>query len=398
MVAEIKIKDDIRGICYENGKLYMVTLYINAIITYDLQTKKIGVLGYGYPKNNVFEKILKCGDKLYLFPALGDGIYYYDMKNRKYQSLILFDSIKDNVVFSNRTFFQVFEYEQLIYAVCRHPNVIICIDPLNDAVQVYHLSEKLLKSNPMIIEHFPVCICDKKLVYAYSSNIEIEFSLTDKEFKIVHLTEEEDGHKTEYNYIVYGMLLSDSGDRWLFNLYGDLFRIVDNKKVRVEIPDELAGAYDDGSNAEQYKINQVILIKDKIYFIPQFDNRILIYDLCTNEFVWCENHLAHWEENRRRITYIVWAQMNANSYLLYHYNNSAIYVWNIEEGFTDKIELKLSVEEIINNAVFNEYALQYFSQEDDLEAYLAYINRVAKKKNSVEEGYCGEKIYKSVEE
>ena len=65
--AEIAIKDEIRGMCYENGKLYMTIPYIHAIITYDLQTRQIKALGYYNPGKNVFEKILKFRDKIYLF-------------------------------------------------------------------------------------------------------------------------------------------------------------------------------------------------------------------------------------------------------------------------------------------------------------------------------------------
>ncbi len=393
--AEIAIKDEIRGMCYENGKLYMTIPYIHAIITYDLQTRQIKALGYYNPGKNVFEKILKFRDKIYLFPANGIGIYYYDLIKKEYKELFDFDSVKSGADFTNRKFFEVFEYKQLIYAVCRYPNAVICINPFDDVVQVHCLPEKLLVNNPMVIEHFPVYICENKFIYAYSSTMVIEFSLVEEKFKIVYL--EEDDCNTEYEYMVYGMILNDSGDTWLYNLYGDLFRIINNRKVRVAIPEELVGAYDDGYAEQQYRINQVLSIKDKLCFVSQFDHRILLYDIRTNVFTWHENPYADWEEGRRKLAYIVCAKMDANSYLFYHYNNSAIYVWNVLEGFTDKLELKMLVEEIKNNTVFNEYALQYFSREDDLEFYLAYISRAGKNKETAEEKYCGEKIYQSMD-
>lgn len=396
--AEITIKDDIRGIYYENGKLYMTIPCIHSIVTYDFETKKVQTLRGKYPPNNVFEKILKYGDKIYLFPANGSDIYYYDMKKKKYKNLFLLDFVKDDVDFSNRKFFEVVVIGRFIYAVCRNPNAVICINALDDAIQVYYLTEELLEGNPAIIEHFPICIYDKKLIYAYSSDLEIDFSLTNKEFNFVYLTQEKDDCKAEHTYIVYGMLINEFGDKWLYNLYGDLFRVVNNKKIRVEIPAELVGIYSDGFNAEQYKINQVLLIKDKLYFIPQSDHKILIYDIQANVFTWCENPYADWKEGRRKLAYTLCAKIDSISYLLYHYNNSAIYVWNIEEGFTDKFELKLSVEEVIRNEAFNEYILHYFLRQDDLDAYLVYISGMAKKRISGKEKCCGKKIYQKIEE
>ena len=82
--------DDIRGLVYEDEKLYMISTYAKGIVIYDFKTGKMETMGY-FPQDvramAAFERMIKCGSKIYLFPCLEDRIYCYDLQTREYTRL-----------------------------------------------------------------------------------------------------------------------------------------------------------------------------------------------------------------------------------------------------------------------------------------------------------------------
>ena len=97
---EIRIKD-IFGLTYDDGKMYIIPLYLPVVLVYDFLMKRTEKL-CDYPKDKMdnvaaFEKIIKCGSKIYLFPCQEYDVYCYDMETGKYTKLLALDSIEKNL-------------------------------------------------------------------------------------------------------------------------------------------------------------------------------------------------------------------------------------------------------------------------------------------------------------
>ena len=85
--------------------------------------------------------------------------------------------------------------------------------------------------------------------------------------------------------------------------------------------------------------------------------------------------------------------MEENSFLLFHYNESKICIWDVDQGVTDEIEVKIGMDEIAGDDYLYECWGKNLSKMDDLETYLFYIKYMKSKKIENNEDSCGEKIY-----
>lgn len=393
----IRIKD-IVGMTYDKGKMYITPTYIPVIVVYDFSTKKTEKL-CDYPKEmmsqfSAFEKIIKCGSKIYLFPCMSDKIYCYDICTEKYKELLALDSIEKNL--PKRKCFDVLKHEQYIYAVCINPNFVMRINPLNDDMQVWKPDYKAFDYDDTVNYPFSACIYDDKLIYPYSLSLKIEFCMNDETFRFADLTGREKNYsKKEYGYL-QEFVWDSAGKFWVSSWYGELFRIDDNEMKKIEMPLGLEGVYDDGVSKEVPRINKIILNSDKLYFVLQCDRRILGYDIVLNDFFWVEDSAPVWKEERRKLFYSAYSQMEEDSFLLFNYNEMKIYVWNIEKGFTDEIELYISLDAIVENDYLCECWEKNLVNQDDLETYLLYIKRLGNNKLEKKESNNGEAIYSAL--
>lgn len=391
---EIKIKD-VFGLTYDNGKMYIISLYMPVIMVYDFLTKKTEKL-CDYPRDMMdntaaFEKVIKCDSKLYLFPCLAYEVYCYDILTGKFTKLLSLDSIGEDL--PQRVCFHVLKYEKYVFAVCNNPHFIMRINSLNDDIQVWKPDYKRYAYNHAVNYPFSVCIRDDMLIYPYSSSLIIEFCIKDESFHFVNLVgADNDYPKKEYGYL-QGLVMNNAGRTWVNNWYGELFEIVDNEMRKIEVPSELAGVYNDGVSTEIPKIYKIIYKNDKLYLLLQSDFRILVYDISSKKFSWEDNISGTWNEQRRKLAYTVYSQMEENSFLLFHYNESAIYMWDVNRGFTDKIEVKILMDQMDGDDYLYKCWGNNLSKQDDLETYLSYIKNVNNNQTENKEESCGEKIY-----
>ncbi len=389
--------DDIRGLVYEDEKLYMISTYAKGIVIYDFKTGKMETMGY-FPQDvramAAFERMIKCGSKIYLFPCLEDRIYCYDLQTREYTRLFTLHDLGVRV--PGRIFFDVLEYEGFVYAVCRFPAVVIRIDPQTDAITAWQIKTDMAVDTDRLQQVFSVCVHDRKLIYPYAGNTEIAFSIDDYSYRIRHLAADGAGNGEAECRGLYGMAVNSRGERWGYNLYGDLYRIIGDKMTAVEMPEPFSGVYHDGEYDGQPAIGSSIFVNDKLYFLMGSCHKILMYDTCANTFTWHACASDTWNHNRRKIAFNISIRRDDSSFLLYSYHDETFYVWDTEKGFTGKTELMLPFDRIMDDEPLQEYALYRFLHCDNLNAYLSYIRYVRHNETETEKKSCGTEIYHQI--
>lgn len=389
---EVAIKD-INSITYEEGKIYILSRIIPAVMVYDFDKNKVEKL-CNYPQDvyekNAFEKMVKYGKKLYLFPCYTDSIYYYDLETHRYTKLVSLHSVKETI--PNRKFFEVVVHGELIYAVCRSPNLIISINPKDDKIQIWELLQEIPISDKTVIADFSVCVFGNSLIYPYSTDIMIEFHMDDKNFEIVHLIREDDPYDEKYRCLI-GMTMNDTGKRWVYDWYGSVYEIINDKMTKINMPSELEGVYNDGVYTEETRISGILSNKDRLYFVLNSDKRILTYDVQTNNFIWIDNIVTSWRIPRRQEAYIAYTHMQENSYLLYDYNDGTIHILNLEDGFAETIELCMLVEDITKDNYLWEYWKGNIFIQEDLASYMKYLWKISDIEIKKDKNCFGEKIY-----
>lgn len=385
---EFTIKD-INGLVYDQGKLYMVSHYISFIMAYDFETKKVEKL-CNYPQDvtetGAFEKIIKQESKIYLFPCFIDSIYCYDMRIQEYTDLLSLHSISDKV--PTRKFFEVRTYDGFIYAVCRLPQFVIRINPANNDVRIWKLEQEILISERIVLADFSVEIYGGKIIYPYGTDILIEFSIYEETFQIIQLEREQDDYDEKYRCLL-GITVDDIGAKWVFDWYGNVFEIIQDKMIKIIMPPELDGVYDDGQYEEAPRINTILAHGGRLHFLLQSDNRILIYDVQKHSFSWMVNALTEWKSARRRLAYVEYTQVNADTFLIYNYNDGKIYVWNRKDGFSKRIELNMVLQDVSDDKWLKNCVLA----QGDLELYLQYIKKSITGKVEEEKKCFGQNIY-----
>ena len=389
---EIAIKY-VKNIIYNEGKMYMISHLMTGVMVYDFNTKKVEKL-CDYPQGakdiNAFEIMLVYGTKLYLFPCGIDSIYCYDLERQQYTELVSLHSITKSI--PERLFFEAVVHDELIYAVCRSPHLIICINPMDDNVQVWEVDQEIPISDKIVHVDFSVCVYGNTLLYPYSSDMMIEFNTDDKKYKIVHLIREEEGYDEKYRCLLK-MTMNDTGKQWVYDWYGSVYEIVSNKMVKINMPPELEGLYDDGMYTGNTQITGVLFNKDRLYFLLNSDKRILVYDTQTNGFTWIDNILTSWKPLERKDAYITYTHMQGNTYLLYDLNDGNIHVLDLETGFGDTIEMCMLTEDITKDNDLWEYWKSSIFRQEDLRSYMKYIWKISDTEIKSENSYCGEKIY-----
>ncbi len=391
---EIRIKD-IFGLTYDDGKMYIIPLYLPVVLVYDFLMKRTEKL-CDYPKDKMdnvaaFEKIIKCGSKIYLFPCQEYDVYCYDMETGKYTKLLALDSIEKNL--PPRVCFCVVKSDKYVFAVCSNPHFIMRINCINDDIQVFRPDDKKFVFDPAVNYLFSVDIHDGILIYPYCASKIVEFSISDESFHFVELVETDYHYpKKEYGYLLE-LVVNNAGKTWVSNWYGELFEIAGNQMRKIEVPSEVSGVYDDGVSMEIPRIYKLLFNNDKLYFILQSDSRILVYDIRSNTFSWKDTISGTWNEERRKLAYTVYSQMKENSFLLFHYNEGKIYIWDADQGVADKIEVKVGMDEIVGDDYLYECWGKNLSKMDNLETYLSYVKYMKSNKIENKEDSCGEKIY-----
>lgn len=392
---EVAIKD-IDSITYNEGKIYMLSKPIPVVMVYDFNKKRVGKL-CNYPQDvsekGAFEKMVKYGTKLYLFPCRTDGIYSYDLELKRYTKLMSLHVIKKS--FPNRKFFEVVVHGELIYAVCRSPNIIISINPKDDNIQIWELDQELLISDRIVLANFSVCISGNRLLYPYSTDMIIEFNIDNKNYKIVHLIRGDEPYDEKYKCLI-GMAMNDAGKQWVYDWYGSVYEIINNKMAKINMPSELQGVYNDGVYTEETRISGILSNKDQLYFVLNSDKKILVYDIHTDSFTWIDNIVTSWSALRRREAYITYTYVQGNIFLLYDYNDGAIHVLDLKNGFGEIVELCLSVEDITkDNYLWDYWKGNIFSLED-LASYMKYLWKISDTGIKRDNNCFGEKIHNTL--
>lgn len=384
----------IRGLTYDNKKIYLISSDIYAVLEYDCSCKKIKILA-DFPEEiqmvGAFERILKCGNKIYLFPCLAEDIYYYDLEKRVYHKSGILESVVTGM--AERKHLEVIEYKGYIYCVCRLPNIVICIDPAVDSYQIYSMSLEMLKGkNSMGGFPFTLCVNENKLIYPYADSIIIEFLIDEAIFRVIDLEEKVlEPHQGIYD-IILGLCVDGNNNYWMYNLKGNIFKVIDDKKIKMNIPEEFTHMYYDGFE-ERPGINRMFAVKDDLCFSLRSACKILKYKAITGDVMVCENNLAEWNEKGRQAAFSYYAQIDEETFWEFNENDGAIYQWNHSKGFVDKAEIRISFEELLESKFADDY---WMLSNDDIENYLLYVkHNFGRNKQDTRVG-CGEKIYREL--
>jgi len=396
-MTEFQLKD-INGFTYNQGKIYMISPYISAIMEYDFSLKKVSKI-CSYPKDvceeSAFERMITYDSRIYLFPCCTDSIYCYNTQTHEYTKLLELSKVARNI--PKRKYIEVLEYKDFIYAVCCYPNMIIRINPVDNDIQIWKLNNEISKSESIINHQISACIYNDKLIYLYSSNIEIQFCISEKSFQVKHLEKRRDNWKEEkYGYIL-GMAINKEGKQWAYNWNGDVYEIRNDKMLKIDLPSELEGVYDDDLYDEQAKISRILFKNDKLYIVLHCDYRILVYDINASNYYWIRNtYITAWKSESRKIAYDVYAQMDMSTFLFYNCNDGKIYVFDVDKGFINKIKLNIPTDDILDDECFHKYMESVFMRTDNLNIYMQYINKNCISKSIENECHSGREIFREM--
>lgn len=390
------LMEDMTGFTYDNGKIYFVLAYMSAILSYDYSHETVEILA-NFPKEaqiiGAFEKVVKYGKKIYLFPCYAKDIYCYDLEEEKFYPLRGVTSIIDGM--PKRKVFDVFIYNEKIYGVCRYSNMIICVNPQTDDFRVYKISEKTLLIDKKIENTlFSVFVKNGRVFIPYADSAVIEFDFDKEDFSVTFMNENKLIHPKDNEHYIMGICVDDRGIYWTYNACGELFKFSNNVKTKIDMPCDFVGNYDDGLRIQQ-TINNMLLCGDELCFFLRSEYSVLRYNILTGEFMWQKNELSHWKEKKRRIAYFGWAQPDKDkkAFWIYGKNDGAIYKWNCREGFVEKIYIKIAFKNLIRVEVGRKYLLHLFSEKDDLISFIRYFKCELSDDNQITTESCGRKIY-----
>lgn len=387
----------ISGLTYDKDKIYFINAYIPALMVYDCHKKDVEILG-SFPKKvhlvGAFERIIKCDRKIYLFPCYAEDIYCYDLDKKQYYELDILSTLKNTM--DKRKVLNVLEYNKKIYCICRCPIMVICIDPETDEFQIYIMPRDLLREEKATDKtFFSVDINDNRLIFPYMYNAIIEFLLEEKIYKINFLN----GISNLQNDSIYEEIslicVDNQGVIWMCDISGEVFKVVNKKRIRVAMPNDFIGLYNDGYH-EQPGINKMFVVGDELCFILRSSHKILKYNMSTAKFLWCDNDLAKWNDKGRNIAFLYDAQIDARSFWIYSKNNDTVYKWDNKKGFIEKIEFAVSINALFESKLEKKYLLDFFQREDDLSGYILYNQRIYECNIQEENVRFGEKIYYSL--
>lgn len=331
---------------------------------------------------------MKYGNKIYLFPCLARDIYYYDLEKKVYHKLGILESVITGM--ADRKHLEVIEYKGYIYCVCRRPNIIICIDPATNNYQIHFMPLGLLNERKSIGGvSFTLCVNENKLIYPYGDNIIIEYFIEEARFRAIYLEEKVlESHQGNHD-IILGVCVDSNNNYWIHNLNGDVFQVIDDKKIKINISEEFTRSYYDGYN-DQPGINRMFVVKDDLCFSLRSVCKIMKYKVITGDVILLENNFAKWNEKGRQVAFSYYAQINEETFLEFSENDGIIYQWNYNDGFVGKTEIRLPFEELLESKFADDY---WMLNNDDIEKYLLYVKHNYRRNKQKDYIGCGEKIY-----
>ncbi len=386
--------DYIAGFTCSREKIYFITPYIYAIQEYDCRYKKADIL-VDFPKevqkNGAFERIIICGNKIYLFPCLADNIYYFDLENKSYHRFVIPQSILECM--PKRKNLEVIEYKTNIYCVCRCPNMVMCIDVKTDDFKIYSMPLEMIEERiSMEGYHFSLCSLDNRLLYTFADDIIIEFSTDRKEFKVNYLDAEKSEISQNNCDVILGLCADKNGNLWMYNFEGEVFKVIESMKIKINIPKNLTSRYNDGRH-EQPGIDRIFIIDDDLCFALRSQCKILRYNVKTEHITLCSNNLAKWNESGRQVAFFNYAQVDKETIWLYNENDGAFYKWNYIKGFVERVEITLPITAFLGSQSAKDYLYCNIIMRKDLEGYIAYIKNTCEEKKQENDVNHGYKIY-----
>lgn len=382
---------NIYGLTYDHEKIYFVTNVILAILYFDCSDGKVKILSE-FPKEVetvcAFEKIVKYGDKIYLFPCLEDYAYCYDLKKEEYQKLDIFGSAIDKI--PERKVLETLIYNKKIYCICRCPDMVICIDTETDAIQVYMLSAKLpqRKRTELVSS---VIIKDDRLIFPCVNDLLIEFDMNTNVFNIISLNEKMED--IDINDYIMDICMDSDGTLWLCSFKGQLYKVVDNRKIKVDLPENFIKNYDAGVFGIQRGIDRMFAVGDSVYFTLRSECKVLQYNVNNGDFLWINNTLSKWNDDGIRMAFINYTQVDNETFWFYNWNDYAAYRWDFQKGFTKKIEFRISIDELLKVQFAKEYLTKCDEAEVGLEYYISHVKAEKYKQKIKSNINLGKKIY-----
>lgn len=384
----------IMGLFYDDDRIYFISAYIYAVMVYDCHTKKVDILS-DFPEEvqfvRAFEKIIKYDGKIYLFPCFAEDIYCYDLGKDEYYRLNILSTVLNRM--NKRKRLSVLAHAGRIYCICRCPNMVICIDPKTDEFQIHMMPQELLREEETAGKpFFDGLIKGDHLIYPYMNNAIIEFSLEEKVFTVNYLDETLEEPSDNIYDIILGMCIDPNGVIWICDASGQVFQIVSNRRIKISVPDDFIERYNDGYR-KRPGFHKILMIGNDLCFILRSACKIQKYNIDTQDSLWDNNDLAEWNSESSQVAFFHDAQIDDETFWLYNQNDNAVYKWNYKEGFTEKVELKISIDTLLGSRLDENRVLNVIRREDDLNGYIQYIK--CGYGNSMQEKHinCGEKIY-----
>lgn len=396
-MKEFTIKN-ISGLSYDKEIIYFVSPYINALLAYNCRSEEVLVMAE-FPKKlqmvGAFEKILKCDNKIFLFPCFADDIYYYDIEKGQYYNLNVASIVND---FPKRKVFEVVYFEGIVYCVCRIPHMVFCIDPKSCIVREFLAPSKMVlrgKKNEVEDRFFSLCVKERTIFYPYLDNFVVAFDIDSKLFAISNLSEDKVEMQKDVDNNIYQLVCGNFDDWWICNYKGEVFKVKDNKKIKITMPDDFIETFFDGRNI-QPGINNMFFVNDTLCIMLRAEYRVLKYNVILEEFTWEGNNIIQNNVRGEQVIFLRTAQISRDTVLEYCRADGAVYIWNYYKGFIKKIEFNISMGKMAHNNVLKEYYIDYAASTSDLESLISFVREIDEDKIFECSNECGRRIYYAI--
>lgn len=383
----------VRDVIIDDNCMWIITDNLNSLLKYDFTSGELELEAV-FPEmmrsdNGAFSKILKLGDEIYFIPRVANGIIYYNLLEKRFYELkIPFDG------FQEEKNMNAVVYGKYIYCINRFPDMVIKIDSVTKETNIYFadVDTKTDRSveNKIYCTYRFICLHHGKIIWPNYYNVLTMFDIENERFSTDVLTDFP-CEKMENSQNLYGMELNDwiagvksfddmlwlcsHKDKWY--LYQDGLQRVDNTLFSKCLDSYYAADIKDGP----YIIFlDIVTLGDELWFIPAYQNKCIIYDKKTKQFVEAlDDYVKNWRVVRREYsTYKPWG---SHKILLYSYFENCFYVIDKESNSVSRKEIKFPYGKFIKE---NAYFEQLFIKGnmycfDDLEYLLNEVKRSSEK-------------------
>lgn len=404
---ESEILRGVSDVLIDQDCAWIISDAFNGLLKYDFMQEELELVSM-YPetigtKACAFLKIIKTENEIYFIPLTAKDIFYYEISKGRFYKLSLPPHL-----FCDIKHMHPIKYGKNIYCVNRFPDLILKINCETKAMNVFasdvgaEVDDEIERKIYRIYKE--PCLYENNIIWTNYNDTLTIFNLQRESFSSIPLT----GflHKEtrlEHAGILKGKLRdwfigvrAYKGALWLFTFEGEVFQYSAGSLNRVV--NQIFQDYGHYNNLRDNETMIVplfydaIVIRDELWFIPQYKYQCVKYNGNNNKFELAINGMEeNWNVNMREYNF---GKALNNRLLLFSYYEDCFYVLDTDKNCACKRILEIPLLKFVNsNAEYRKKIIPNdFCGFDDLR-FLIGLTIQEQDKTVSKEKTIGEKIY-----